>query len=499
MTTKFPLNPQNNQVYIDAIGVKWEYDLTKNKWTRIGKLEEIPIVNQDTDGIITKEIYDRLKKLQEATSELDLSIFKIAPGTDAYYYYFYSPDKLIDIRHKGNGVIQIDVNEQKLIAYLYRYLCIGDTGKQGATGNQGEPGLQAPNEAIFTPTYNENSLSGQAYVPVPIGNYYLPDESPTNISLRFYQRYDLQSLSRAPQENYWQSIITNPLLNQSEKIIYSRLQQKLLEQALGLGNYGIDLNQIILNQIELIPATLLEIDINPESGQITVVSNGIAADVENSEITFDKEIGLLKFNIVAEWPEGIIWKARQRGPTGKRGDIPNNYLILQTCDFPDDSNVRPDNILIHLRPDCEEGKIFANFARLESQDAFSLVSTDVTLSPANTKPIHEGNFVAVQKTANQIKDVTLLTRTFPEINIDDPILQNWSPQPGCVTKRRYKDHEFDWIPKTDIPACDAKLTWFGPDGIRTGKYPFEIIKGMEPEKDNCCQDDFFYFPESGDC
>lgn len=499
MVNKFPNNPENKQIYIDSNNIKWEYDALRNKWSRKGKLEEIPIVNQNTNGIITPEIFEKLKTLQEATSELDLNIFKIAPGVNAYYYYFYSPDKLIDIRHKGNGTIQIDVNEQKLVSYLYRYLCIGDTGKQGITGNQGEPGLQAPNEATFKPTYGEDFISGQAYVPIPIGTYYLENEAPTNISLRFYQRFDTQNISTAIQENYWVSVITNPLLNQAEKAVYSKLQQKILEQSLGLGNYGIELSQIILNQLTLIPATLLEIDINPENGETTIISNGVGANIENSEISFDKEIGLLKFKIFAEWPQEIIWKARQRGPTGKRGNIPNNYLILQTCEFPDDSNVRPDSILIHLRPDCEEGKIFANFARLESQDAFSLVSTDVTLGPANTKPIHEGNFVAVQKIAGPIKRIVTLSKDTRTIEVDEPLLQNWSPQPGCVTKRRYNDQNFDWIPKTDIPACDTKLTWFGPEGIRTGKYPFDIVKGAEPEQDDCCQDDFFYFPESGDC
>ena len=70
---------------------------------------------------------------------------------------------------------------------------------------------------------------------------------------------------------------------------------------------------------------------------------------------------------------------------------------------------------------------------------------------------------------------------------------------NAAKKRNYENHTFDWITKTDIPECDEQLTWFGPEGPKPGKYPYEIIKGQEPEKDTCCQDDFFYFPEAGLC
>jgi len=495
---KFPRNPQNKQIFIDENDIKWEYDSTKNRWKKSGKVEKISVVSSNNSGIITPEIFNKLKTLQESIQDIDVGTFKISPGLDAYYYYFYSPDKLIDIRHRGNGLIDINVNEQKLISYLYKYLCQGEKGKQGDDGPQGEPGLKAPNEACYKPKYQTNKLSGEAYVPIPIGTYYNNSEI-TNISLRFYSLYDIVELSTSSQLNYWIGVNSTPLLNTQEKQIFSNLQKRIIAQALGQTLDLIELSPIVNNTLTLIPATLLEIDINPTTNEITIINNGINADLTKSTITFDKSIGLLRFNIHAEWPNNIIFKARQRGPTGERGPIPNNYLILKNCEFPNNANVRPNNVLTHFRPDCEQNTLFVNYTRLDSQDAFAKITTDITISLATTNPVIDGNYVAVEKIAGNLKKTTILTKKLNELSIDDPILQNWSPQPGCVTKRRYDDHSFDWITKTDIPSCDNELTWFGPEGARPGKYPYEIVKGEEPEKDNCCQDDFFYFPEAGEC
>lgn len=496
--TKFPRNPTNKQVFIDKNGIKWEYENAKNRWKKTGKVEKIPTISTKEPGIITPEIFNKLKTLKEATADLDLGIFKIAPGLDAYYYYFYSPDRLIDIRHKGNSVIELNVNEQKLISYLYRYLCQGDKGQQGERGEQGEPGITAPLEGQYKPTYGTNLLSGEAYVPIPIGTYYQNPEI-TNISLRFNNLFEIVNLSTSSQSVFWTSILTGPLIDNQEKKIFSELQKRLIAQVQGQTTNIIDLSPIINNQLTLTPSSLLEIDINPTTQAITIISNGVNADFTKSTITYDKSIGLLKFNISAVWPQNVIFKSRQRGPTGQRGPIPNNYLIMECCDFPNDSNVRPDTILTHFRQDCEQGKLFANFTRLESQDAFTKITTDPTAVATTTGPTISGNYVAVEKIAGTIKRTTSLIKKQTELKIDDPIMQEWSPQPGCVTKRNYESQKFDWITKTDVPECDETLTWFGPDGPRPGKYPYEIVKGAEPEKDKCCQDDFFYFPEAGEC
>ena len=498
MATKFPRNPTNKQVLIDENGIKWEYENIKNRWKKIGKVEKIPFISTKEPGIITPEIFNKLKTLKEATSDLDLGIFKISPGLDAYYYYFYSPDRLIDIRHKGNGTIELNVNEQKLIAYLYRYLCQGDKGKQGDKGEHGEPGIIAPFEGSYKPIYRTNTLSGEVYVPIPIGTYY-PNHETTNISLRFNSLFEIVNISTSSQSVFWSSILTGPLVNNQEKKTFSELQKRLVAQARGQTTEIIDLSPIINTTLTLIPSTLLEIDINPITNNITIISNGVNADLTKSTIIFDKSIGLLKFNISAIWPQNTIFKARQRGPTGQRGKIPNNYLIMECCDFPDDANVRPDTILTHFRQDCEQGKLFANFTRLESQDAFTKITTDPTAIITTTGPTISGNYVAVEKIAGTTKKTTPLIKKQAELNINELNLQTWSPQPGCVTKRNYENQTFDWITKTDVPKCDEALTWFGPDGPKPGKYPHEIVKGEEPEKDTCCQDDFFYFPEAGEC
>jgi len=498
--TKFPKNPTQDQLYVDLNGVEWRFDIIRSRWVQQSLFENIPVVSASQDGLITPEIYDRLEQLKISAEQLDLSTFKIFPGIDAYYYYFYSPDGLIDIRHRGDGIISIDVNEQKLVAYLYRYLCIGDRGIQGDKGIVGNPGLPAPNEPTFYPDRAENVISGEVYVPIPIGTYY-DHPTITPISLRFYGLYTVPtSFTLGDQLAYWINVIGNPLSQPEEKAVFSRFRQRIIDQSLGLSTGPVvDLSNTVNNVLQLNPGAILELDINPVDGSFTIVNNGINANAANIQVEFDRNLGYLKFSIAAAWPDDVVFKCRQRGPKGDRGDIPNSFISQFDCAFPDNSNVRPDTALIHFRLDCENDTFYVAFDRLNSQDAYQLVSTDVQAATTATRPIIEGRYAAVERVAGPVKMTALLINQFGDIDIDEPDLQDWEPQPGCHTKRSFANHEFDWISGTDIGECADELKWYGPEGVRPGKYPYELVRPSEPPGDQCCQDDYFIFPETGDC
>lgn len=498
--TKFPKNPTNDQLFVDTNGIEWRYQSGAARWVQNRLNQTLPFVSATQNGLITPEIYNKLITLQNSLQGLNVSTFKISPGTDAYYYYFYSPDGLIDIRYRGNGEINIDVNEQKLIAYYYRYLCIGDRGPQGEQGPDGEPGLPSPPEPIYYPTKVDDVVSGEVYVPIPIGTYF-DHPTITPISLRFSGFYTIPSqFSFGDQLSYWVSVIRNPLANDPERDVFSRLRQRIVDQGLGLTTGpNIALSNTVTNQLSLVPNFIFEMDIDPVTGDFTIVNNGVAVNPDNIVIDFDREIGLLKFEIPGSWPDESVFKARQRGPTGDRGDIPNGFIRTEPCEFPDDSNVRPDSALTHFRLDCEDNSFYVNYTRLTSQDAFQLLSTDVLAATTTTRPIIEGRYAAVERVAVPIKQTTVLSNAFPEIETEDPNLQQWEPQDGCFTRRSFEKHEFDWIADTDIAECADELKWYGPDGVRPGKYPYELVRPSEPTGDECCQDDYFIFPESGDC
>jgi len=493
---KFPLNPSHNAEYVDPNNIMWVYDAIQNNWIQRGLITTIPQVSRNTDGLVDPETYDKLIELQEFSQEINLSTFKLSPGTNAYYYYFYGPDGLIDVKHEGNSQIRIELNEQKLVSLLYKYVCDGDRGLQGEQGRKGISGTSSGSEANFILNRENNTISGQAYVPIPIGTYV--DSGPiTNIALRIYQsETTVNGLELQPQLEYWTTLLANPLVDNEEKQRISVLRQASIDQGLGLRTQDLDLSPQITSRIRERGTSILWIDINPTTGNHTIVSE--AVEIQSINIEYDQTIGVITFNIEGDFPESVFFKARQRGPRGEQGRSTQNFLEQRECQFPEDSNVRPDAVLTNLRLDCEENRIYASYARLESQDTFNQVSTDPSVGVSATNPPLRGNYVAVEKVANQSKRTSRLNTALPELEINDPILINWEPQDGCRTKRRFLDHNFDWIPLTDIPECDERLTWYSPTEVRRGMYPYPIIIPLEPPTDKCCQDPFFIFPETGD-
>jgi hypothetical protein len=111
----------------------------------------------------------------------------------------------------------------------------------------------------------------------------------------------------------------------------------------------------------------------------------------------------------------------------------------------------------------------------------------------------KGRFIAVERIVDPNKRIVLYNNDLDEVEVESPNFINWVPPDGCQTKRSFSNYEFDWVPETDRGTCYTDAKWYGPEGVREAKYPHEILLPKEPETENCCQDEFFIFPESGNC
>jgi hypothetical protein len=506
-TSKFPLDPINNQIYIDNNGVEWKYKSGLKRWFESKFHKKTDIVSLENDGLVDTITYEKLEFLDLYFTNYGFSTFKVFPGRDAYFYYLYSPSGLVEIRHEDDD-IHINVNEQKLYAHYYRIICSGDRGFRGPRGETGDPGTPPPDEVDYIPNRDGQLITGTIYTPIPIGTYF-PNSTITPISLRIFGlRTDLTEFNVVDQFNYWFEMMRNHLLNNAEKLIFSKLQQFLKKQEqdelangelTGGGNADkVVLSPILADQVDRNRSPLLEIDINPLNSTFVIVNNGLSIQPSAINVNYNKSLGILTFSISGNWPTAISARSRQRGPTGDRGDTPLNYISELICEFPD-SNVRADEVLTHFRLDCENDNFYVSYSRLDSQDEFKCLNVDgIAAITATAKP-HLGRYAAVERIAKPSKKIVLYDNSLKELTVEDPNFLQWQPQGGCQTARSYDDYKFDWIPKTDRGTCYVDAKWSGPDGPRNSKYPHEILLPNKPVGESCCQDDFFIFPESGDC
>jgi hypothetical protein len=137
----------------------------------------------------------------------------------------------------------------------------------------------------------------------------------------------------------------------------------------------------------------------------------------------------------------------------------------------------------------------------------NLICVEQVKLPANAGSVSDKDalhalFAAAQIVMDDCKLVYRYQVVLPEDDYPDLIMYHWDPQPGCVTRRHYDRHNFNWIKNTDIPACGDIAKWYDPNLVaRPGKYPWAIQRGKPPEKDNCCEEDWFYCPniQDGGC
>jgi hypothetical protein len=190
-------------------------------------------------------------------------------------------------------------------------------------------------------------------------------------------------------------------------------------------------------------------------------------------------------------------KSRQKGPDGIQGDPGECRVKIVECTI-DDTNILATCPIINTRLDCDLEVIYTLCADLLEEicvDKVSLLPDSAALADSS---VFKSLFAAAQMTLEECKYIHRYKVSLEEDDLPELNLLHWDPQPGCVTRRHYDRHKFNWRPDTNIPACDDRGTWFGPDTVRPGLYPEKIQTQARPEEDECCEDDWFYCPNVQD-
>lgn len=496
---RLPKTGTDGQEICDKHGNIWVYDAITKSWISKGAISAPPIVTEDSDGIITTDIYSKIRKLEEyKLSGINPTPFKLYPGTNAYWYYFRSSDKLFKFRPEGPDTLRIEVDRGRIYQLLYKERCVGAIGPEGPVGDRGPVGANSFYEWCYQPTISGKKLDFAIVTPTPLtlnSGIVLPNDHVPDISVRIYKILEGEWLSQPQLE-----LLSLTATDQSIRSKITLIKSMLVDKELGIKKQNvcnIPLSPVFGIVTAEEPSMSVEIDpTNPNNIRINNYSDlKINTKATIQSIHFDPNTNIVCGSIYLDedWSDDQ-WCVRsaQRGPDGEQGDKGEDAVEISDCDV-DDTNILTTAPIVNVRPDCVSNSIYTyatnELVKEFCVDTIQLPSGSVDLT---NQSVFKSTFVAVQVTLEECKKINRYNVTLEDDEIDDLELIHWEPQPGCFTKRHFDRHKFDWIPLTDIPACEIK--WFSPDAARPGKYPHELNVAPEPAVDNCCQDDFFYCP-----
>lgn len=502
---KLPLQPANGDEVCDRYGNKWQYDGESDTWISKGVVYAPTEVSESQDGIISPEIFDKLTKLKKyVDSGVDLSPLKLLPGTDAYWYYFRSSDKCIRFTPEGPSALRVEIDRGRLYQILLKEICPGVRGPKGETGDAGPDGVPGADEVCYAPSaVDSNQLDFAIFVPIPLtldGKVApLPNDHVPDISVRVYNATKASAASYNQIDYLAKWLHDNSDLATAKKFQRTReeLSRRSLGQAFAASLCDIPLSKVITtDSVDL----LVTIDINPiDPTKITITVNGDFAVNETSTIAamkFDPETGIVCGSIFIdrEWSDladDFCVKARQRGPDGIAG-IPGD-CVVRVCDCEiDSSNIAASHPLINARLDCQDNIVYTLAADILEEVCVDKVSLLPNSGALADQSVFDSVFASAQVILDECKYINRYEVALKDDEPPELELVHWDPQPGCFTKRYYDRYKFDWIPETDIPACDALAKWFGPDSTRPGIYPYKIITAPEPDDAECCEENFFW-------
>jgi len=504
-----PKNASGGDEVCDKYGNKWVFDAESNGWISKGTISSSGIATEDNDGLITPDIFERFRKLETYTNlKQNINQLKLLPGDDAYWYYFRSSDKLFRFRKEGESALRIEVDKGRIFQILMKEICPGVRGEKGDRGDTGIDGTSGADEICYAPSELDNNrldfaiftptpLLSDTAVPLPNGN--IPD-----ISVRIYKFVEEDIIPTAvDQLNHLAMYYYN------DKIISSKFQatrELLLKRT--IGDKSENLCNIPLSPVSIFPDDVLldffplvTINVDPEDPSKISIESNIAIDEQRTleSIKFDLETGVVCGSVFLSGEKWIdvadfyCIKSRQMGPDGLSGDPGECRIKIIEC-YLDDTSVRATCPIVHARMDCEQETIFtlcSNLLKETCATQVRLVPDSDTLSNTNA---FKSVFAAAEMTLDECKRINRYQISLEHDDIPELDLLHWDPQPGCVSQRHYDRHKFDWVPATDIPVCDERGTWYGPDDVRPGVYPFDLVTAPEPPEDECCQEDFFWCP-----
>ena len=489
---KFPKNPTPGMEISDKYGTIWKYYAETRNWSTIGTLKEIPIVNEKENGLITPEIYNKIKQVNNIQKTPGL---KLKPGTKAYWYYFRSSNKTIRFKSETEERLRIEVDLGRVYQLLYKVgHCPGKTGDDGLKGDAGKDGIQAPDELCFAPIrYDGKKLDFAMYVPVPLtceSDILLPNGHVPEISVRLYE-------IRRP----WTEVTNDDVCEKQTAVMPQYLKdnqdelQKFKKQAADCGTEFSPVIKSIPVGWKIQSLWSLDIQIDPTGEKETVIKDAapyIDIAATKNSIVFNKESSIVCGSVFltenapqpfksTNWLEvnpiysGWCIKARQKGPDGLPGEDADCRVSIKTLEMTDQAVVATCPI-VNVRFDSSTKTLFTKCADIVGE----YCAEKIVLLPSSDliadKPIFQSNYAGVETTLEECKSITNTTLSVPEVTKPRLNLIKWQPVGGCSVTRYFSSIKYDWNSLLQDPD----------------KYPFTIKQPQQVTEDNCCKEDFFY-------
>ena len=509
---RLPRNPNDGDVVADKYGNLWEFSSNKNSWIDRGTISDPPDVTENQSGLVTPAIFKNLKHLRSVyeSSPDQFQVLKLSPGTLAYWYYFRSADKLFKFTPDGESGLRIEIDRGRIFQILRKQVCPGAVGPRGDQGDQGDTGDGGAVEGCWIPSaVDGDRLDFAIFVPTPID---------TPISVRVHRASSstgivAQKLNGSDHFTWWSTYLkktgfTNPLgvverQYQSLRTVWSARAEGMVKQVQS-SLCDIELSEPLYGDID--QSTLLELIVDPAGIGDTVYIQPVSSlqldqGRTNRSIRYDPLTRVLcgsLFLSSGTWGDSGSWcvKARQVGPDGDDGLDGQCMVSVVECSIADGPLLATCPV-ISLRADCEEEILYWLCSELLSErcvDRLQLAPGSATIAQDDAML---AMFGSAQVTTEQCKKIYRYKVELRQDDVPSLNLAHWDPQPGCVSKRNFDRHKFDWIPSTDLTACNVEgVRWFGPEALLPTKFPWPPIVEQAPDKDECCADDMFYCPNS---
>lgn len=502
---KFPTGAQGGQLLIDDFGNRWLFNAVLNAWISKGDSKSPNIANDLQDGIATPEIYDKINYLKNYSLP---PYFKMAPNSDAYYYYLRSSDKSIIFTPESDDTIRIELDQGRLFSNLYRQICPGLQGPTGDAGINGKDGALAPDELAFVPQAVGALVDFKAYAYAPLrigGDIELPNNHVPDISLRLYSLTNVNH-SNDPvydQRTYLARYFLGDTVNTP---FVNRFLTYINRQDLGLVDDQRMVSQVYNPTTESIGSTILaEILIDPTGNlpnRINVIDETIGllvAETLNSIVYDDINCvvyGTFYFSSTKE-PFQYAYKCMQMGPDGKRGEQGTSCLQV-TAKTVIDQSIVATKPLINLRYEAETKTFYTYYADINldsGQIATNLSAKSINLlggnDVLNDRPVFDSVFLSAETTLKTSKSIMTYVPKIRDYKVDSLDLVNWNPTSEIRTNRHWNSQDFPWYKA----ATDKSLVSVSPSLAA-----IDIIGQLaaDPAEDQCCQEAFFYMPDIQD-
>lgn len=539
-----PRTANDGDEVCDKYGNRWRFNSEDDGWISRGIVIPPPAVTESSDGIITPTIFSQIGKIRQYLNSTgtNLQPLKLVPGVDAYWYYFRSSDKFVKFRPEAEDALRIEVDKGRLFQVIMKEVCPGPRGTTGLKGKQGRSGLPGPAEVCYQPNFDttdHNRLDFAVYTPTPLlgdrTDIVLPNNHIPDISVRLFKvtlpttvqtvtgKLTAKKLQQRPKNA---AAIYDPLQHLAiyyhsyDDIMpkFQKTRDLLVRHSLGASTDD-PLNGIPLSQVLVLPVgslvaeqpivTVLVDPLGKEPVRITSTDVNIVIDTEKSlpTITYDPATNIVSGSLFLQnngsWEGSWCLKSRQKGPDGATGNAGESAVRIIECQL-DTTNIVATCPIINARLDCDQSTIFTMCSDILAEICVQKVRLSRSTLPVSDKSALDAVFASAQMVLSDCKRIYRYQVVLADDESDDLSLPHWDPQPGCVTKRHYNRHKFDWMTKTkDLAACANPLTaWYDSDMVpRPGAYPNTIVIAPVPPKDECCQDDFFYCPniQDGGC